>query len=221
MKNCYFYLILIALVAFSCNSTRTDEKEGSKTEGSESPIKQGKTSNKVKGANQVDLAEAIEKGISGNYMVALMDSVLAMLDPRSLYNPFFGTDSLSLTRLLKDYQVAYETSGDDDLVFSKDDSQLLINYWEVDELSAEYQQLSGTYVKGFLRDPDIEFSSGLRVGMSKPDFFSTYFSRYENFFDSIELILIYEDVRANDATVYRFQNDTLAEIELGNVSLTY
>ena len=154
-------------------------------------------------------------------MVALTDSVLAMLDPRSLYNPFFGTDSLSLARLLKDYQVAYETPGDDNLVFSKGNSRLLINYWEVDELSAEYQQLSGTFVKGFLRDPDIEFSSRLKVGMSKPDFFSTYFSRYENFLDSIELILIYEDERANDATVYRFQNDILAEIEFCNVNLTY
>lgn len=221
MKNCYVFFIFTILVAFSYNSPKTDESQRSDSKGNEFPIVQGKVGNTGLGANQVDLAEAIRKGIEGDYMVALADSVLAMLNLRSLYNPFIGTDSLSLTRVLKDYQVIYETPGDDDLIFSKGESRLLINYWEVDELSAEYQELSGTFVKGFLRDPDIEFSSGVTVGMSKSDFFSVYFSQYENFLDSIEFIAIYEDERANDATVYRFSNDILAEIEFCNVSLTY
>lgn len=50
------------------------------------------------------------------------------------------------------------------------------------------------------------------------DLFAKYFSQCDNYLDSIELIVVYEDERANDATVYRFASDTLAEIEFGNVN---
>lgn len=209
---------------FSCTSNSTSrEVEDSKTEievlkpvsaGTEKVKPSAKTSSV---AEKVNLREELQEEF-GDYLVTLSDSILQLVDPGELYNPFYSFDTTDLKKSLIGFEMKLLPNSNDTYEFSKNDSKIWLQYWEVEELTAEYTELNGINITGKVSDNSIKFSSGISFGMSLEEFLTMFFDNYNGVIDSVKTIVVWKDERGDSASVYYFQDGLLSEIEFGNHS---
>lgn len=217
MMICFLIIYLI----YSAYAVISTAKKSSQNEFKEVNRRESIKTKYAVVTEKVNLADELKEEYGGNYMVTFSDSVLALLTFGGMYRPFYYTDSTRLKSILKGYTYKQLPNEGYSYEFSREKSNIQVYHWTVKETTAEYHELRGTFVKGFFRDSEIVFKTGLRIGMSKPEFFSIYFNQYESYLDSVKLIAVYENESADDATIYRFKEGKLVEIEFGNVLQPY
>ena len=216
------FKIAFVLSLISCGSNSfSKEAENSKSEievlkptsaNAETRMPSPKTSNLTE---KVNLKEELQEEF-GDYLVTLGDSILQLVDPGGLYNPFYSFDTTDLKNSLIGFEMRIHPTRNNTYEFSKNDSKIWLQYWEVEELSAEYSELNGVNITGKLSDKNIRFSSGISFGMTLKEFLSMYFDNYDGVIDGVKTIVAWKDERGDSATVYYFQDGLLETIEFGN-----
>ena len=216
-----FARLAIIFSLFSCTShpspkeAEVSEKEVSTTI---SPDKVETIKSDFGAAKKIDLqAELLNE--YGDHLVTLHDSTLDLVDPGGLHDPFFSFDTASLKRALHGFEMKTPADEEEAYVFSKGNSKIKVQFWEVEERSAEYTELSGVYVIGTVYERDILFSSGIKIGMPAEVLFAKFFDNYEEVINGVKILAAWEDERGNSVTVYYFKDGLLTAIEFGNNSL--
>ena len=163
-------------------------------------------------STKIDLEKELKKQY-GEHFVTLKDSILQLVAPASLYNPFASYDITDIKQSLKGFEV--KQYDQNNFEFYKNNSIFRVQYWETEELTTEYTELRDTIFTGQIQDSTVVFSSGIRLRMPKTEFFLIFFNNYIGFTDSIKLVAAWEDERGESATVYFFKEELLTKIEFG------
>lgn len=225
MKYFSSCLIVFVLLLSNCQSKK-DENINRTTKSNVDTVKVQKEFsespeplNQAQNGEKIDMKAGLKSSRYGDYMMDLSDSVFSMVGPYRLFNPLLFTNKSSLQNILPDFRLISDTTDENRFSFVNGRSQIHIQHWEVEKITAEYTEKQGVNISGQIVDQSLSLPNGIAIGMSKEQFLNTYFINFREFADQINQVVSWEDERGEAASIYFFEENRLKKIEFGGNDL--
>ena len=154
-----------------------------------------------------------EKVEFDKYLTSFKDSTVSLCCLQELYNPFGELTPKRIKSYLKEYSISKESDGGSEKdIFKKDSSLVTLVNYKAEYSENVYELFLG---KGILYDSSIELDNGIKIGISKQKFMTTFFQFSDTIINNLNQVSVCQDERGSSFTKYKFKNDKLVHIKFG------